>query len=80
MRVDVTKFHVSLDLKGLFINNGIRDRLEGKDCDVINVEFLFVGAFVDQATGKWLDYCMIRVHRMFSELAIWLKWKEVKRY
>ena len=52
LHVDFSKAKNSTRLDGLFVEDGVRCMLEGKDYKTVDMIFPFIAAFIDRACGE----------------------------
>jgi len=78
LRVDFSSKNASITLNGLFMENGIRGMLEGKDYKTVDYVFPFIAAFIDRITQEQ-DGKLSSIHILYSELLQHL-FVEIDRY
>ena len=67
LKVDFSSKNASITLNGLFLENGIRGMLEGKDYKTVDFVFPFIAAFIDRITQE--KSCVLTsIHVSYSEL------------
>lgn len=68
VKVDFSKHEGSSQLNGIFVQDGLRGMLEGKDYRTLDMSFPFIFGYVGTWLGYYEDASLTRVHVMYTDL------------
>lgn len=68
LRVDFSKHEGSSQLNGIFVQDGLRGMLEGKDYRTLDCFFPFIFAYVDSWLGYSEEAPLTKIHVLYTDL------------
>ena len=68
VKVDFSKHEGSSQLNGIFVQDGLRGMLEGKDYRTLDMFFPFIFGYVDSWLGYAEDAPLTKIHVMYTDL------------